>query len=293
MSMSSSKAGADEFDAFDEFDEDDRFRQHCMTEESEDKVLEESEEHLKVLDFDECDEEARLAVHNATIESVHNDTTIESEPTNSDVVKTDSSQESDVRSSGRPAIYFGPPEETPAEAEASRSAAVMRSSRLAWSDSKAPPEESRPEEIRPPPARPEPRLDPYARAMAAGQDHKKHAKAVARAPQPAAPPPPPPSAFAKVGAEPGADAAAAATAPEEEPVAARRGGARRLPGSSPSSYPNPNPNPCPSPSPSPNPNPTVSLMLTARAIGVQQRALGCRGLGLGLGLGGTRGCGVA
>ena len=55
---SSSKAvdvGIDE-DNFDEFDEDDRFRQHCMTKES-------GENDLKVLDFDECDEEARLAVH--------------------------------------------------------------------------------------------------------------------------------------------------------------------------------------------------------------------------------------
>ena len=203
-------------DHFDEFDEDDRFRQHCMTEES-------GENDLKVLDFDECDEEARLAVHNATIES---------EPTERDVAMTDdASQPRDICPSGRPAIYFGAPEETPAEVEAARSReeiAAERKSRLAWSSSKAPPEESQPEETRPPPARPEPRLDPYARAMAAAKDHIAHAKSVARGPQPAAPPPP--SSLAEVRAEAGADVAAAATAAEEETVAAQRGGTRRLPG---------------------------------------------------------------
>jgi hypothetical protein len=203
-------------DHFDEFDEDDRFRQHCMTEES-------GENDLRVLDFDECDEEARLAVHNATIES---------EPTERDVAMTDdASQPRDICPSGRPAIYFGAPEETPAEVEAARSReeiAAERKSRLAWSSSKAPPEESQPEETRPPPARPEPRLDPYARAMAAAKDHIAHAKSVARGPQPAAPPPP--SSLAEVRAEAGADVAAAATAAEEETVAAQRGGTRRLPG---------------------------------------------------------------
>ena len=231
-------------DHFDEFDEDDRFRQHCMTEES-------GGDDLKVIDFDECDEEARLAVHNATIES---------EPTDSysDVAKTDdASQRRDICPSGRPAIYFGAPEETAAEAEATRSAAV-RSSRLAWSSSKAPPEESQPEETRPPPARPEPRLDPYERAMAAAKDHIAHAKSVARGPQPAAPP----SALAEVRAEPRADVAAAVIAAEEELVAAQRGGTRRLPGlsaccsvrsgtsASASAAPAPAPAPAAAPSPS-------------------------------------------